>query len=124
MVDKTKMVFSEMKKAGKPVRPGDIVKMTGLGKDEVSKILNELKPPFPLKIFGIFTGTGLPGRNLLGSFPSLKDFNILSVCLSVFNAELTIYLASLNSLSPAIKDVNCNLSHAISVGFLIRKIMT
>ncbi len=43
MADKTKMVLSEMKKAGKPVRPGDIVKMTGLDKDEVSKIVNELK---------------------------------------------------------------------------------
>jgi hypothetical protein len=41
MADKTKMVLSEMKKAGKPVRPGDIVKMTD--KDEVSKIVNELK---------------------------------------------------------------------------------
>lgn len=43
MTDKTKMVLLEMKKAGKPVRPGDIVKLTGLDKDEVSKILNELK---------------------------------------------------------------------------------
>lgn len=43
MADKTKMVLSKMKKAGKPVKPGDIVKMTGLEKDEVSKILNELK---------------------------------------------------------------------------------
>lgn len=43
MADKTKIVLSKMKKAGKPVRLGDIVKMTGLEKDEVSKILNELK---------------------------------------------------------------------------------
>jgi predicted transcriptional regulator len=43
MADKTKMVLSKMKKAGKPVRPGDIVKMTGLDKDEVSKIISELK---------------------------------------------------------------------------------
>lgn len=43
MADKTQMVLSEMKKAGKPVRPGDIVKMTGLDKDDVSKILSELK---------------------------------------------------------------------------------
>ncbi len=43
MAEKTKMVLSKMKKAGKPVRPGDIVKMTGLDKDEVSKIVNELK---------------------------------------------------------------------------------
>ena len=43
MVDKTKTVLSKMKKAGKPVRPGDIVEMTGLDKDEVSKIINKLK---------------------------------------------------------------------------------
>jgi hypothetical protein len=43
MADKTKMVLSEMKKAGKPVRPGDIVKLTGLEKDEVSKIITGLK---------------------------------------------------------------------------------
>ena len=43
MADKTQMMLSKMKKAGKPVRPGDIVKLTGLDKDEVSKILNELK---------------------------------------------------------------------------------
>lgn len=43
MADKTEIVLSEMKKAGKPVRPGDIVKMTGLDKDDVSKILGELK---------------------------------------------------------------------------------
>ena len=43
MADKTQMVLSKMKKAGKPVRPGDIVKMTGLDKDDVSKVLSELK---------------------------------------------------------------------------------
>ncbi len=43
MTDKTKMVLLEMKKAGKPVRPGDIVKMTGMDKDEVSKIITKLK---------------------------------------------------------------------------------
>lgn len=43
MADKKEVVLSEMKKAGKPVRPGDIVKMTGLDKDDVSKILSELK---------------------------------------------------------------------------------
>lgn len=32
-----------MKGTGKPVRPGDIVKMTGLDKDDVSKILSELR---------------------------------------------------------------------------------
>ena len=43
MADKTQMVLSEMKKVGKPVRPGDIVKLTGLDKDDVSKVLSELK---------------------------------------------------------------------------------
>lgn len=43
MADKKEMVLSEMKRAGKPVRPGDIVKMTGLDKDDVSKILKDLE---------------------------------------------------------------------------------
>ena len=43
MADKSQIVLSKMKEAGKPVRPGDIVKMTGLDKDDVSKILDELK---------------------------------------------------------------------------------
>ncbi len=43
MATKTEMVLSKIKGAGKPVRPGDIVKMTGLDKAEVSKILEELK---------------------------------------------------------------------------------
>ncbi len=41
--DAKQIVLDAMKKAGKPVRPGDIVKMTGLDKDEVSKIIKELK---------------------------------------------------------------------------------
>ncbi len=36
-------VLDAMKKAGKPVRPGDIAKMTGLESKEVSKIIKELK---------------------------------------------------------------------------------
>lgn len=43
MADRTQMVLSKMKGTGKPVRPGDIVKMTGLDKDDVSKILSELR---------------------------------------------------------------------------------
>ncbi|AEA46663.1 MarR family transcriptional regulator [Archaeoglobus veneficus] len=43
MTDKKQMVLEAMKKAGKPLRPGDIAKMTGLDKDEVSKIIKELK---------------------------------------------------------------------------------
>jgi len=43
MGDKSQIVLEAMKKAGKPVRPADVVKLTGLGKDEVSKIIKELK---------------------------------------------------------------------------------
>jgi len=43
MSDKKEIVLEAMKKAGKPVRPGDIVKLTGLTKEEVSKLINELK---------------------------------------------------------------------------------
>ena len=38
-----KTVLAAMKKAGKPVRPGDIVKMTDLPKNEVSKTIKQLK---------------------------------------------------------------------------------
>ena len=43
MEEKTQMVLEEMKKAGKPLRPGDIAKITGLEKNEVSKIISALK---------------------------------------------------------------------------------
>ena len=43
MPDNTKKVLDAMKKAGKPVRPGDIAKMTGLDSKEVSKIISELE---------------------------------------------------------------------------------
>ena len=36
-------VLQAMKKAGEPVRPGDIAEMTGLDKDAVSMALNALK---------------------------------------------------------------------------------
>jgi DNA-binding MarR family transcriptional regulator len=36
-------VLSAMKKEGKPVRPGDVVKITGLEKNDVSKAIKELK---------------------------------------------------------------------------------
>ena len=32
-----------MKKAGKPMRPGDLAKMTGIESKEVSKIIDDLK---------------------------------------------------------------------------------
>ena len=38
-----KKVFEAMKKAGKPVRPGDVAKSTGVESKEVSKIINKLK---------------------------------------------------------------------------------
>ena len=38
-----KSVLDAMKNAGKPVRPGDIVKEIGLDKDEVSKAIESLK---------------------------------------------------------------------------------
>ncbi len=36
-------VLSAMKKAGKPVRPGDVAKETGMDSKEVSKAIKELK---------------------------------------------------------------------------------
>jgi biotin operon repressor len=36
-------VLNAMKKAGEPVRPGDLAEMTGLSKDEVTKAINALK---------------------------------------------------------------------------------
>ena len=38
-----KKVLSAMKKAGKPVRPGDIAKMIGAESKDVSKTISELK---------------------------------------------------------------------------------
>ena len=38
-----KTILAAMKKAGKPVRPGDIVKLTNLPKNEVSKTIKQLK---------------------------------------------------------------------------------
>ncbi len=43
MADKKELVLEAMKKAGKPVRPGDIAKATGLDSKEVSKIIKELR---------------------------------------------------------------------------------
>ena len=40
---KEKKVLNAMKKAGKPVRPGDLAKQLGLESKEVSKIIQELK---------------------------------------------------------------------------------
>ena len=38
-----KKILDAMKKAGKPVRPGDVAKMIGADGKEVSKVVKELK---------------------------------------------------------------------------------
>lgn len=43
MADNADTVLKAMKKAGKPVRPGDVADLTGLAKEDVSKAINELK---------------------------------------------------------------------------------
>lgn len=43
MEKKEKVVLEAMKKAGKPIRPGDVVKLTQMDKEEVSAIMNQLK---------------------------------------------------------------------------------
>ena len=43
MDDKEKKVLQAMKKAGKPVRPGDVAEATGLDKKDVSKLIDSLK---------------------------------------------------------------------------------
>lgn len=43
MEEKEKIVLEAMERAGKPLRPGDIAKMTGLESKEVSKIIRLLK---------------------------------------------------------------------------------
>ena len=43
LTDKEHMVLDAMIQAGKPVRPGDIAKVTGLESKEVSKIIKELR---------------------------------------------------------------------------------
>jgi len=43
MADKEKTILDTMKKAGKPLRPGDVAKMTGMDSKEVSTIISNLK---------------------------------------------------------------------------------
>jgi DNA-binding Lrp family transcriptional regulator len=43
MDEREKAVLEAIKKAGKPVRPGDVAKETGIDKNEVSKIIKKLK---------------------------------------------------------------------------------
>jgi len=43
MEEKEKVVINAMKKAGKPVRPGDLAKSIDMDSKEVSKIIDSLK---------------------------------------------------------------------------------
>lgn len=43
MADNEQIVFTAMKKAGKPVKQGDVANMTGLDGKDVSKAINGLK---------------------------------------------------------------------------------
>jgi len=43
MADKEQMILDAMKKAGKPVKAGDIAEVVGMSKDEVAKIITALK---------------------------------------------------------------------------------
>ena len=43
MDDKVTLVFEAMKKAGKPVRTGEIAEVTGIDKKEVTKLISLLK---------------------------------------------------------------------------------
>ncbi len=43
MANVEQKVLTAMKKAGKPVRPGDVTKMTGIESKEVSKAIKGLK---------------------------------------------------------------------------------
>jgi Mn-dependent DtxR family transcriptional regulator len=43
MEDNEKVVLDAMKKAGKPVRPGDVAKSVEMDSKEVSKIIDALK---------------------------------------------------------------------------------
>jgi hypothetical protein len=42
-MDNKKLVLDAMKKANKPLKPGEISVLTGLEEKEVSKTINELK---------------------------------------------------------------------------------
>ncbi len=43
MADPKEVVLEAMKKAGKPMRPGEIAKLIGMDSKEVSKIIKELR---------------------------------------------------------------------------------
>lgn len=43
MEEKESKILEAMKSAGKPVRPGDVAKITGIDSKEVSKIIKSLR---------------------------------------------------------------------------------
>lgn len=43
MEEKVELILKALKEAGKPVKPGELAEMTGLAKEEVTKILGKLK---------------------------------------------------------------------------------
>ena len=43
MSETEKIILEALKKAGKPLRPGDVAKLTGKDVSEVSKAIHELK---------------------------------------------------------------------------------
>ena len=43
MSDKEQVVLERMRKAEKPMRSGDVAKITGIDSKEVSKIINDLE---------------------------------------------------------------------------------
>jgi len=43
MEDKKELVLKKMSEAGKPLKPGDIAEITGIDKDDISKLIKELK---------------------------------------------------------------------------------
>jgi hypothetical protein len=43
MADKEQTILDTMKKAGKPLRPGDVAKITGMDSKEASTIISDLK---------------------------------------------------------------------------------
>lgn len=43
MSDKNAQILEAFQKTGKPMRPGEIAEITGIDKDEVSKLLKKMK---------------------------------------------------------------------------------
>lgn len=43
MEEKRNLVLDKMREVAKPMRPGEVAELTGIAKDEVSKIIQTLK---------------------------------------------------------------------------------